>query len=465
MMTLDTIASISTAPGYGAIGIIRISGENAFSIAEKLFKGKNKSFASMDSHTVAYGNLVDPKNGDPVDEVLIIKMKAPRTYTTEDIVEIQCHGGTMVERKILKLVCANGARVAEPGEFTKRAFLNGRMDLSQAEAVIDIIHARANESLKASLEQLDGKLSKNIKKVRHRLIAMLAHIEAFLDYPEYEVEEISKNKIYLESLDIKQYLKTLSDSFEKGRILREGIQIVIAGRPNVGKSSLLNYLSGSDRAIVTDIPGTTRDVIEEYVELSGVPVKLIDTAGIRETEDVVENIGVEKARSYMERADLILFMIDAAAGMNPEDEKIFEKMKDKKFAVILNKMDKASDIQLQRLKAFFLQREVSEAAILEISVLEDQGLDGLEDYIRNTFLSGNISINSESLLTNVRHKHCIDEAGRSVENILSAVDAGMPHDIFTVDIKAAAEALGTITGESVHEDVVKEIFSRFCIGK
>jgi tRNA modification GTPase len=460
MINNDTIASISTAPGFGAIGIVRISGLDAFNIASRIFMSKNKDFDKIESHSVTYGNIIDPEIGKTIDEVLLIKMKGPRTYTMEDVVEINCHGGLVVVRKVLDIVCKFGARVAEPGEFTKRAFLNGRIDLSQAEAVIDIINSRADESLKASMDQLEGQLSKRIRSVRQKIISVLAHIEALVDYPEYDIEEISRENVYNKSIEIRKDIIRISESFNKGRIIKEGLNIVIVGRPNVGKSSLLNIISGRDRAIVTDIPGTTRDAIEEFVDFSGIPANLIDTAGLRETDDYVENIGVERVQKYIEKSDLILFMLDGCEGITADDIKILDKIKSKKFVVIINKIDNARDEVIKNIRNYF-----NNEYIIETSIIRDLGIEDIEKYIKENFSIGDLSINNEVLITNIRHKRLIDEALTTIDGVLNAVESGMPLDIISIDLKNAAENLGNITGDSVSEDVLKEIFSRFCIGK
>ncbi|MCX8128991.1 MAG: tRNA uridine-5-carboxymethylaminomethyl(34) synthesis GTPase MnmE [Clostridia bacterium] len=455
----DTIAAISTAQGTGGIGIIRISGSRAFDIASKLFKGKN-SFDKIKSHTISYGKLIDPKTGDTVDEVLISKMKGPNTFTREDVVEINCHGGMVVIKKILELVIKQGSRIAEPGEFTKRAFLNGRIDLSQAEAVIDIINSKTDESSRAAVDQLEGKLSRKLREVRSKLIELIAHIEVTVDYPEHDIEEITGQKVYNNALEIKNKLQDIVKGFEKGRIIREGINIVIVGRPNVGKSSLLNELSGKNKAIVTDIPGTTRDIIEEYININGIPVRITDTAGIRETEDIVERIGVERAQKAIDAADLIIIVIDTSMGMDDEDLKILEKAGNKKLIVLLNKIDLVDDFVINEIESRFAGRKV-----LKSSVKNDIGIDKLEDEISGMFFTGEINANNEILVTNIRHKDLIDKAISSTCEACSAYEAGMPLDCITIDIKNAAEYLGQVTGESISEDVMHEIFKRFCIGK
>lgn len=460
----DTIAAISTAQGAGGIGIVRVSGREAFSIAERIFKGR-KAFSTMKSYTLAFGTIADPDTGEMLDEVLISKMAGPKSFTCEDVVEINCHGGTVVQGRVLELVLRNGGRLAEPGEFTKRAFLNGRIDLAQAEAVIDIINAKTEESNRTALDQLEGRLSKKVGQVRRSLIGMLAHIEVTVDYPEHDIEEITGKMAYEELLIIRGKLAALIASFHRGRIMREGISAVIAGRPNVGKSSLLNELSGKRRAIVTDIPGTTRDTIEEYINIRGIPVRLVDTAGIRETEDVVERIGVEMTRKALQKADLLLIMVDAAHGLTPEDVDILKEATGRKVLVLVNKIDLVEEAGVTDLETRLSGMFSDGWRILPISVKEDVGLDRLEDEIEALFFKGEIQTGGEPLVTNIRHKSLLDGALRSIDDAMGAYEGGMPLDLITIDIRNAAEALGKITGESVDEDVMHEIFSRFCIGK
>lgn len=497
----DTIAAISTPHGTGGIGIIRISGDNAFEICSKLFKGK-KPFNEIKTHTINYGKIVEPTTGDMVDEVLVSKMKGPNTFTREDIVEINCHGGTVVLLKILELVVACGARPAEPGEFTKRAFLNGRLDLSQAEAVIDLINAKTNEGSRAAVSQLEGRLSERIKKARSKLIELIAHIEVTVDYPEHDIEEITGRQVYDDSKVILDTLNEIASSFNKGRILREGIKAVIVGKPNVGKSSLLNELAGKSKAIVTDIPGTTRDIIEEYVSIKGIPVNLSDTAGIRETADPIERIGVEKARNAIEEADLVIMMLDGLRKPDEEDKAIISQVSGKKIIYIINKIDKADQEAVSQIEEQILRHgdgssvttlfhvkqqdrdgdgsavldngqdqsdihnnDSSSIRIVKASMLRGEGLDKLEEAIAGLFIKGDVAINNEILVTNIRHKNLLDMAAASIKEACKAYETGMPLDMITIDIKNAAEYLGQITGESVSEDVVHEIFSRFCIGK
>lgn len=452
----DTIAAISTAHGTGGIGIVRISGERAFEIAARLFRGR-KRFEDIKSHTVSAGKIADPGTGEVLDEVLLIKMAKPHTFTREDVVEIDCHGGMVVQRRILELIIKEGARLAGPGEFTMRAFLNGRLDLTQAEAVIDLINSKTDEASKAAVNQLEGRLSDRIRDAVKRLVELIAHIEASVDYPEYDIEEITGRMVYDRLGKIAEDLGKISGGFERGRIIREGVNAVIIGKPNVGKSSLLNELSGKNRAIVTDIPGTTRDIIEEYVNIRGVPVRIIDTAGLRETDDAVERIGVEKAEKAIDSADLIIYMLDAREGVSDSDRHIIDRIKSKKLIVLVNKIDLTDSVP--ELPGF------EGIPVIETSLTNGVGMEDLEARIEEMFLKGEIRSNNEVLLTNVRHKELIDRAAESIQEARRAYENGMPLDFITIDIKNAAEYLGRITGESVSEDVIREIFSRFCIGK
>lgn len=459
MFDTDTITAISTPYGTGGIGIVRISGDKSFDIAGKIFKGR-KPFDEIKSHTINYGKIIDPKTGETLDEVLVSKMKKPNTFTREDVVEINCHGGIVVLKKLIELVLQEGARLAEPGEFTKRAFLNGRIDLSQAEAVIDLINSKTALGSKAAVSQLEGRLSKNIKEARGKLIELIAHIEVTVDYPEHDIEEITGNMVYDELGFVEQKLDRMFQQFEKGRIIREGINIVIVGKPNVGKSSLLNQFAGKTRAIVTDIPGTTRDTIEEYVNINGIPVNLVDTAGIRETRDEVEKIGVEKTRKAIEDSDLVIMMVDANVGLTQEDINILDTVDDKRLIILLNKMDLTNETALLDIKS-----KLCGKIVIETSMKEDIGIDRLEEEITHLFLKGGIEQNDEFLITNVRHKNLIGKALHSIGEARNAYLTGMPIDCITIDINNAAGYLGEITGESVSEDVMHEIFSRFCIGK
>ncbi|MBP5427201.1 MAG: tRNA uridine-5-carboxymethylaminomethyl(34) synthesis GTPase MnmE [Clostridiales bacterium] len=454
----DTIVAISTPYGSGGIGVIRLSGKYAFDIAAKIFQGK-KEFSDIKSHTINYGKIVDVFTKEVLDEVLLSKMKAPNTFTRENIVEINTHGSQVVLKNILELTTKLGARVAEPGEFTKRAFLSGRIDLSQAEAVIDVINSKTDRSLKAALNQLEGALSKKLLAIRSELIKLIAHIEVTIDYPEYDIDEVTDGEmedvLFVSIKGIDDILKT----YDRGRILREGISMVIVGKPNVGKSSLLNSLSGKNKAIVTNIPGTTRDVIEEYIDFAGVAVRLVDTAGIRDTMDIVEKIGVEKSKEEAQGADLIVFLVDASRGMDKEDEDILELIKDKNVVVLMNKIDLVSDTS-------GLKEKIQESAnvdVIEVSVLNEVGLSKFESYIRDKFLK--IDSSNEVLLTNIRHKNLLEKASESLNNAVNAKKNGMPLDMITIDIRQAANDIGEVTGEEVNELILQEIFSKFCVGK
>ncbi|QNU66976.1 tRNA uridine-5-carboxymethylaminomethyl(34) synthesis GTPase MnmE [Ruminiclostridium herbifermentans] len=455
----DTIAALSTPIGTGGIGIIRISGKNAFDIVSNIFIS-NKTIDEIQSHTVTYGKIVDPTNKTVIDEVLLTKMCSPKTFTREDIIEINCHGGLVVVNRILELLIKYGARPAEAGEFTKRAFLNGRIDLSQAEAIIDLINSKTVESSKAAISHLEGNLSKKLTSLRETLVGLLAHIEVTVDYPEHDIEEITGEKV-IESLKIvKNSLISLAKSFDRGKILREGINIVIAGKPNVGKSSLLNQLSGNTRAIVTDIPGTTRDIIEEYINIKGIPAKVIDTAGIRITKDVVEKIGVDKAYNAIENADLIIMVIAADTGILEEDAEVLKIIKDKKSIIMINKIDLVDEDKIDTIK-----NQLNVDKILEASVINEKGIEELEEIIYKMFYTGEISQNNEIIITNARHKNLVDMSLESINQAINSFEIGMPLDMVTIDIKNSADLIGKITGESIDDAIMHEIFSQFCIGK
>lgn len=455
----DTIAALSTPYGTGGIGVIRVSGESAFDISAKLFNS-SKAMEDIPSHTVSHGKITDPETKEMVDEVLLLKMKKPNTFTREDVVEIHCHGGIVVINRVMELLFKYGARPAEAGEFTKRAFLNGRIDLSQAEAIIDLINSKTVESSRAAVSHLEGRLSNKLKPLREDLVELLAHIEVTVDYPEHDIEEITGEKVYEGLKQIRAELVDLAKTFDRGKLLREGINIVIAGKPNVGKSSLLNQLAGSSRAIVTDIPGTTRDIIEEYVNIKGIPAKITDTAGIRNTRDVVEKIGVDKAYRAIEAADLIVMVIAADTGILKEDEEILQSIGGRKSLILINKTDLTDRAGIDEIKG-----RLSADIVLEASVINDEGIEGLEDKISELFFKGDISKNEEVLLTNARHKNLVDRSIHAIDQALSSFDMGMPLDMVTIDIKNSAEYIGQITGESIDEAVMHNIFSRFCIGK
>lgn len=459
MFKEGTIVSISTAKGLGAIGIIRVSGDKAFEIGERIFRGK-KDFKNIKSHTINYGKIIDPKSEEILDEVMISKMKAPNTFTREDIIEINCHGGAFILQNVLDLVVRQGARIADPGEFTLRAFVNGRIDLSQAEAVIDIINSLSNQGAKVAIKQLDGEISNKISSIRNKLIDLIASIEVTVDYPEEDIDEITSNEISELLKDLKSDLLKLIQSYEKGKMVREGISIAIIGRPNVGKSSMLNKFIGKNKAIVTDIAGTTRDVIEEYITLDGIPVKIIDTAGIRETIDCVEKIGVDKAKKVINDSDFVLFLVDASARITDEDIEIYNSIKHKDRFIICNKIDLSNDDHLMVLKNKFVDEE-----IIETSTINETGIDELEKKIINKLLKSKMTSENEVLITNIRHKNLIEKSAESIDNAINAQASFIPFDLLTIDIKNSAQYLGEITGESVTEDVLKNIFSRFCLGK
>jgi len=454
-----TIAAISTAMSASGIGIVRISGENAMDVISRIYrsKGGKKKIKEVPSHTIHYGYIY---NGEElVDEVLVMIMRAPRTFTGEDTVEIDCHGGVYAMKRVLETVLKNGAEIAGPGEFTKRAFLNGRLDLSQAEAVMDVIQAKNDYALKSSMEQLRGSVQKAIRDIREKLIYHIAYIESALDdpehisldgYPQELLEVVDK-----EQQEVKRLLKSSSD----GKIIQEGIQTVILGKPNAGKSSLLNLLLGENRAIVTDIAGTTRDILEEYITLHGITLKITDTAGIRETEDIVEKIGVDKAREMAQKADLILYVVDSSVPLDENDEEIMSMLGGKKAIILYNKTDLTPVIPLEEL------REKTGHPVIPISAKEETGIMELEDKVKEMFFGGELSFNDEVYITNARHKAALEEADKSLDLVRNSIEMGMPEDFFSIDLMNAYENLGKILGESVGEDLVNEIFSKFCMGK
>lgn len=456
----DTIAAVGTAPGEAGIGIIRISGKRSQEILGQIFKGKKaKNIDEMPSRYMSYGFIYD-EEGKKIDEVLAVIMRAPYSYTGEDVAEIHCHGGMISIRKIMELVLRKGARMAEAGEFTKRGFLNGRIDLAQSEAVIDIITAKTDEGLENAVNQLQGELSLKVKDVMNILLSMLAHIEAAIDFPEHDIEEVTSENLRTKGMEAMGILKELQDTYYEGKIQREGLSTAIIGRPNVGKSSLLNLLLKENRAIVTDIPGTTRDIIEEYLNMKGVLIKLIDTAGLRETEDVVEKIGVEKTKEALNKADLVIFIVDASKKLTSEDMTIASLIKDKRVVIAANKIDIGIEADLEALGKIFDRHN-----IIKMSVKDKKGIDLLENAIYDIAYSGNVKSKSSAVVSNIRHKSLIDKALESIERALEAIDEGIPVDLVSVDIKDAWSYLGEITGDTVEEDIITEIFSRFCIGK
>ena len=456
---MSTIASISTAPGIGGIGIIRMSGEKTFEIIDKIFKPKtHQNIEEIKGYTIKYGTIVE--NGEIVDEVLVSYFKAPKSYTTENMCEINSHGGNVIVRKILELCLKNGAELAEPGEFTKRAFLNGRIDLAQAESVIDVINAKSEKEAKSGIKQLEGFLSKEIKEIKQEILDVLVNVEVTIDYPEYDTPEVQEKEMKTMLESVKNRLEKLEKSFDNGKILKEGIKTAIIGKPNAGKSSLLNAILKEERAIVTDIAGTTRDTIEEFVTINGIPLKLVDTAGIREASDEVEKIGVEKSIKQAEDADLIIAIFDSSKELTDEDLEILKLINNKQSIILLNKTDLNSVITEndERLKS------VSKN-ILKISALNKTGIEELYDKISEMFNLNKINFDNEILITNIRHKHIISNAIENVKKANEALILNMPIDITTIYIKDILEDLGEITGELVTEDVINEIFSKFCLGK
>ena len=465
MYSKETIAAISTGMSNSGIGIVRISGEEAFQVIDKIYKGK-EVLSKVQSHTIHYGYIVDGK--ETIDEVLVSIMRAPRTFTGEDTVEINCHGGVYVVKRVLDTVLRNGARPAEPGEFTKRAFLNGKMDLSQAEAVIDVITAKNEYALQSSMSQLKGSVKKKIEEIRKQIIYHTAFIETALDDPEHISVDGYGEQLQGVVETLAEELKDLIDSSENGRIMKEGIQTVILGKPNAGKSSLLNVLSGRERAIVTDIEGTTRDVLEEQIQIQGLNLNVIDTAGIRETEDKVEKIGVDKAKEYAEQADLIIYVVDASRELDENDIEIMKIIAGKKAVILLNKMDLNVLISKENLEQQ-IQKEIGEACknipMIEISAKEEQGIRDFENLLKKMFLQGEISFNDEVYITNLRQKSALQDAYNSLKKVKESIEMGMPEDFYSIDLMDAYEALGSITGETIGEDLVNEIFSKFCMGK
>ena len=458
MLNKETIAAISTGMSNSGIGIVRISGDDAFQIIDRIYKGKKK-LSEADSHTIHYGFIKD--GGETVDEVLVSVMRAPRTFTGEDTVEINCHGGVYVVQRVLETVLKNGARPAEPGEFSKRAFLNGKMDLSQAEAVIDVITSKNEYALQSSVSQLRGSVKKKIETMRETLLYHTAFIETALDDPEHISVDGYGETLEKELIPIREELKKLIDSAGNGRIIKEGIQTVILGKPNAGKSSLLNVLSGRERAIVTEIEGTTRDVLEEQIHLNGLNLNMIDTAGIRQTEDVVEKIGVEKAREYAESADLIIYVADASRKLDENDCEIAQIIAGKKVVVLLNKSDLEPVLTREELRTFL----EDEFPVIEVSAKEEKGIRELEQQLKTMFLSGDLSFNDEVMITNMRQKSALQDAYMSLRKVQESIEDQMPEDFYSIDLMDAYEALGSITGETIGEDLVNEIFSKFCMGK
>lgn len=453
----DTIAAISTPRGEGGIGIVRLSGDESLNILEKIFKPKsNKKIKDIKSYTINYGHIFDGEN--LVDEVLVSVMKAPNTYTREDIVEINCHGGYLITERVLELVLKNGAKIAETGEFTRRAFLNGRLDLTQAEAVIDLIHGKTEKSISLSLNNLRGDLKEQIHYLKKILLDVAAHVNVVLDYPEEGVDEPIPDHLIGELHNVKDTITRLVESYDKGKMIKEGIKTAIVGKPNVGKSSLLNSILREERAIVTSIAGTTRDTIEEIINIKGIPLIMVDTAGIRETCDEVENIGVQKSKKVLKEADLVLFVMDSSRELSDEDKEIYDSIQGEKVIGILNKIDMEKKLDVSNLSKV--------KKWIEISALENIGIDNLENEIYKFIISENIEDSSEKLIiTNIRHKSALEKTKKAIENIFETIDMGYPMDLIAVDLNDALDSLSEVTGEISSEDLLDHIFSNFCVGK
>ena len=455
----DTIAAVSTAMAPAGIGIVRISGNDAFEVADRVFRAKKegKKLSAVKSHTIHYGWITEGE--EVIDEVLVMVMKGPKTYTGENTVEIDCHGGVLAVKKVLEAVLHAGARAADPGEFTKRAFLNGRMDLTQAEAVMDVISAKSAYALKSSESQLRGTVKKAIRAIREKLIYEIAFIESALDDPEHISLDGYPERLAVVVAEQKKQVEKLLASADEGKMIQEGIKTVILGKPNAGKSSLLNSLVGEEKAIVTDIAGTTRDVLEEQINLNGILLNIIDTAGIRDTEDVVEKIGVERAKKYLNNADLVIYVVDTSTALDENDHEIMELLKNRHAIVLLNKSDLSPVTTVEDIKKHLDKKMIS------ISAKEQTGMDDLEETIKEMFFSGEVTFNDEVYITNIRHKTSLQEALRSLHLVLQSIADDMPEDFYSIDLMNAYEELGNIIGESVEDDLVNEIFSKFCMGK
>ena len=457
----DTIAAISTAPGEGAIGIVRISGDLAISIASSIYQCGTKQLEEQKTHTIHYGHIVDPKSGEVYDEVMVSVLRAPKTFTREDIVEINCHGGIVAINRVLQLVLRMGARLAEPGEFTKRAFLNGRIDLSQAEAVMDLIRAKTDKSMQLAMRQLDGQLSHLIQNLRQEILNTLAQVEVNIDYPEYDdVEEITLQLLREKTQQVLQGIRALLNTASQGKILRDGLKTAIVGRPNVGKSSLLNVLLREEKAIVTDIAGTTRDTIEEYVNVRGVPLQLIDTAGIRETDDIVEKIGVERSRKALKEADFVLLLLNQSETLQEEDIRLLETTKGMKRIILFNKTDLPSNLSTEDIAPY-----ANEEEIVTTSMLNKEGIDQLEEKIAGYFFQGQMNERDATYLSNTRHIALLEKAEQALVEVQNGIEMEMPVDLIQIDFTRAWDLLGEITGDSVQDELLTQLFSQFCLGK
>ncbi|HDJ3502710.1 TPA: tRNA uridine-5-carboxymethylaminomethyl(34) synthesis GTPase MnmE [Staphylococcus aureus] len=459
-MDLDTITSISTPMGEGAIGIVRLSGPQAVEIADKLYKGKHL-LNDVPSHTINYGHIIDPESKEVIEEVMVSVLRAPKTFTREDIIEINCHGGILTINRVLELTMTYGARMAEPGEFTKRAFLNGRIDLSQAEAVMDFIRSKTDRASKVAMNQIEGRLSDLIKKQRQSILEILAQVEVNIDYPEYDDVEDATTEFLLEkSKEIKQEINRLLDTGAQGKIMREGLSTVIVGKPNVGKSSMLNNLIQDNKAIVTEVAGTTRDVLEEYVNVRGVPLRLVDTAGIRETEDILEKIGVERSRKALSQADLILFVLNNNEALTQEDYTLYEVVKNEDVIVIVNKMDLEQNIDINEVKDM-----IGDTPLIQTSMLKQEGIDELEIQIRDLFFGGEVQNQDMTYVSNSRHISLLKQARQTIQDAIDAAESGVPMDMVQIDLTRTWEILGEIIGETASDELIDQLFSQFCLGK
>ncbi|MFH6015643.1 tRNA uridine-5-carboxymethylaminomethyl(34) synthesis GTPase MnmE [Staphylococcus aureus] len=459
-MDLDTITSISTPMGEGAIGIVRLSGPQAVEIADKLYKGKHL-LNDVPSHTINYGHIIDPESKEVVEEVMVSVLRAPKTFTREDIIEINCHGGILTINRVLELTMTYGARMAEPGEFTKRAFLNGRIDLSQAEAVMDFIRSKTDRASKVAMNQIEGRLSDLIKKQRQSILEILAQVEVNIDYPEYDdVEDATTEFLLEQSKEIKQEINRLLDTGAQGKIMREGLSTVIVGKPNVGKSSMLNNLIQDNKAIVTEVAGTTRDVLEEYVNVRGVPLRLVDTAGIRETEDIVEKIGVERSRKALSQADLILFVLNNNEALTQEDYTLYEVVKNEDVIVIVNKMDLEQNIDINEVKDM-----IGDTPLIQTSMLKQEGIDELEIQIRDLFFGVEVQNQDMTYVSNSRHISLLKQARQTIQDAIDAAESGVPMDMVQIDLTRTWEILGEIIGETASDELIDQLFSQFCLGK
>ena len=459
-MDFDTITSISTPMGEGAIGIVRLSGPEAVEIGDKLYKGKKK-LKDVPSHTINYGHIIDPETDEVVEEVMISVLRAPKTFTREDIIEINCHGGILTINRILELTMTYGARMAEPGEYTKRAFLNGRIDLSQAEAVMDFIRSKTDRASKVAMNQIEGRLSDLIKRQRQSILEILAQVEVNIDYPEYDdVEDATTEFLLAQSKKIKNEIDQLLETGTQGKIMREGLSTVIVGKPNVGKSSMLNNLIQDNKAIVTEVAGTTRDVLEEYVNVRGVPLRLVDTAGIRDTEDIVEKIGVERSRKALSEADLILFVLNNNEPLTEEDRTLYEVIKNEDAIVIVNKTDLERRLDIEEVKTM-----IGDTPLIQTSMLKQEGIDELELQIRDLFFGGEVQNQDMTYVSNSRHISLLKQARQTIQDAIDAAEAGIPMDMVQIDLTRTWEILGEIIGESASDELINQLFSQFCLGK